>query len=338
MSVEVSLEGAGLFGRTPSKCNRGALPRIGGPAWLGKDRAMRLGDEERSVNFEDRTGRGGMGFGRGGGLGGGMMPMMFGLVLSRFGIGGVLILLLGYCALTTFGGGGGGTMGGTPALQTGAPAAQKSRLDPGIADMLLRVLGSTERRWSDLFAAQGQRYQPTTLVAYSRTDRSGCGAAQAAMGPFYCPTDQKIYLDPTFFQELSTRFGAQGDFAQAYVIAHEVGHHVQNLTGVLDQAQRAQAQASPAEGNAIQVRVELQADCYAGVWAANDRNLLEPGDVEEGMRAAEAIGDDTLQRRSQGRVVPESFTHGTSAQRMAWLRRGLQTGDPAACDTFNQQI
>jgi hypothetical protein len=292
---------------------------------------MRLGDEERSVNFEDRTGRGGgMGLGGGGGLGGGMMPMLFGLVLSRFGIGGVLILLLGYCALSTFGGGTGGVTGGSPALQTAAPAG-KSTLDPAMADMLTRVLGSTERRWTELFAAQGRRYQPTTLVAYSRADQSGCGAAQAAMGPFYCPTDQKIYVDPTFFNELSTRFGAQGDFAQAYVIAHEVGHHVQNLTGVLDQAQQAQSRLPAAQGNAVQVQVELQADCYAGVWAANDRNLLEPGDVEEGMRAAEAIGDDTLQRKSQGRVVPESFTHGTSAQRMAALQRGLQTGDPAAC-------
>ena len=299
---------------------------------------MRLGDEDRSSNFEDRTGRGGMGFGGGGGMGGGMMPMLLGLVLSRFGIVGVVILLLGYCALTTFGGGGGGTIGGTPALQTGQPSAGKSTLDPATQDMVLRVLGSTERRWTDLFAAQGQRYQPTTLVFYSRTDRSGCGVAQAAMGPFYCPSDQRIYLDTTFFDELSTRFGAAGDFAQAYVIAHEVGHHIQHLTGVLDQARQAQSSSSSAEGNAVQVRVELQADCYAGVWAANDRNLLEPGDVEEGMRAAEAIGDDTLQRQTQGRGVPESFTHGTSEQRMAWLRRGLQTGDPAACDTFNQPI
>jgi hypothetical protein len=197
--------------------------------------------------------------------------------------------------------------------------------------MVLRVLGSTERRWTDLFAANGQKYQPTTLVFYSRQDRSGCGAAQAAMGPFYCPTDQRIYLDTTFFDELSRRFGAQGDFAQAYVIAHEVGHHIQNLTGVLDEAQRAQSRLPSAQGNAVQVQVELQADCYAGVWAANDKNLMEAGDVEEGLRAAEAIGDDTLQRQSQGRVVPESFTHGSSAQRMAALRRGLETGDPAAC-------
>ena len=293
---------------------------------------MRLGDEQESTNFEDRTGRGGGGLNLGGG---GAMPALLGLVASRFGIGGVLILALGYCALSQFGGGGG--IGGTPAVQTGAPAGQ-STLAPETRQLLTRVLGSTERRWTDLFAARGQRYQPTTMVAYSRSDMSGCGAAQAAMGPFYCPSDQRIYIDPTFFDELSTRFGAQGDFAQAYVIAHEVGHHIQNLTGVLDQAQRAQASSSRAEGNQVQVRVELQADCYAGVWAANDRNLLEPGDVEEGMRAAEAIGDDTLQRQSQGRVVPESFTHGTSAQRMAWLRKGLQSGDPAACDTFSQPI
>jgi predicted metalloprotease len=155
------------------------------------------------------------------------------------------------------------------------------------------------------------------------------------MGPFYCPNDQRIYIDPKFFNELSQRFGAPGDFAMAYVIAHEVGHHLQNLEGTLGQAQQLQARASKTEGNAIQVRVELQADCYAGVWAANARdaqgNILEPGDVEEGMRAAEAIGDDTLQRQAQGTVVPESFTHGTAEQRVAALRRGLQSGDPAQC-------
>jgi hypothetical protein len=298
---------------------------------------MRLGDERESTNFEDRTGGGGggFGFGGGGGMGGGLFGMLFGLVLSRFGIGGVLILALGYCALTTMGGGGGGMVGGTPALQTGAAGGQ-STLDPQTGTFLKRVLGSTEDQWSAIFARNGEQYRPTTLVAYSRSSQSGCGAAQAAMGPFYCPTDQKIYLDPSFFQELQTRFGASGDFAQAYVIAHEVGHHVQHLTGVLEQANALQARASTAEANRVQVRVELQADCYAGVWAANEKDaqgrpLLEPGDFEEGMRAAEAIGDDTLQRQSQGRVVPESFTHGTAAQRMAALRRGLETGDPAAC-------
>ena len=298
---------------------------------------MRLGDERESTNFEDRTGGGGggFGFGGGGGMGGGLFGMLFGLVLSRFGIGGVLILALGYCALTTMGGGGGGMVGGTPALQTGAAGGQ-STLDPQTGTFLKRVLGSTEDQWSAIFARNGEQYRPTTLVAYSRSSQSGCGAAQAAMGPFYCPTDQKIYLDPSFFQELQTRFGASGDFAQAYVIAHEVGHHVQHLTGVLEQANALQARASTAEANRVQVGVELQADCYAGVWAANEKDaqgrpLLEPGDFEEGMRAAEAIGDDTLQRQSQGRVVPESFTHGTAAQRMAALRRGLETGDPAAC-------
>ncbi len=287
---------------------------------------MRLDDERLSTNFEDRTGRGG---GFGGGFGGGMFGLLFGLVLSRFGIGGVLILLLGYCALTTLGGGG-GSIGTTPALQTGVQNGQ-STLSPQTSEMLRRVLASTEDRWTAIFASAGQRYQPTVMVAYSRDTSSGCGAAQAAMGPFYCPTDARIYIDPTFFDELGTRFGAQGDFAQAYVIAHEVGHHVQHLTGVLDKAQAAQQRLSSAEANQVQVQVELQADCYAGVWAANDRNLMEPGDLEEGLRAAEAIGDDTLQRQSQGRVVPESFTHGTSAQRMAALRRGLETGNWEAC-------
>lgn len=288
---------------------------------------MRLGDEQQSGNFEDRTGRGGMGFG-GGGLGGGAMGLIFQLVASKFGIVGILVLLLGYCALSSLGGGG---MLGGPSQSARAPAGQ-STLDPATKDVVLRVLGSTERRWTDLFAASGRQYQPATLVFYSGGDQSGCGAAQAAMGPFYCPTDQRIYLDTSFFTELSQRFGAPGDFAAAYVIAHEVGHHVQQLEGKLDLAHNAQARAGQAEGNAIQVRVELQADCYAGVWAANDRNLMEPGDLEEGLRAAQAIGDDTLQRQTQGRVVPESFTHGSAAQRTAALKRGLTTGNPAACN------
>ena len=288
---------------------------------------MRLGDEDPSGNFIDRTGRGGMSFGGGGGN---LLGCLVPLVASRFGLIGVLVLLLGYCALTQLGGGG-GLIPSAPS--TTAPAGQ-STLDPNLRDVMTRVLGSTERRWSEIFQRNGQTYRPTTMVAYSNVDQSGCGVAQAAMGPFYCPTDQRIYIDPVFFNELSQRFGAPGDFAIAYVIAHEVGHHVQNLLGTLDEAQRAQSRAGTVGGNQIQVGVELQADCFAGVWAANDRNLLEPGDLEEGMRAAEAIGDDTLQRQTQGRVVPESFTHGTSAQRMAALRRGLETGDPNAC-TFN---
>ena len=292
---------------------------------------MRLGDDG-SDNFIDRTGRGG-GLGFGGGGGGNMLGCLLPLVMSKFGIGGVLILLLGYCALQSLGGGGGGLLPGS--TTTSAPSGQ-STLAAEDRQVLSGVLLSTEQVWGQLFQRNGQTYQPPQMVAYSNTDQSGCGVAQAAMGPFYCPTDRRIYIDPQFFSELSRRFQAPGDFAQAYVIAHEVGHHIQNLTGTLDKAQSAQARASRTEGNQIQVGVELQADCYAGVWAANARDaqgsILEPGDLEEGMRAAEAIGDDTLQRQTQGRVVPESFTHGSSAQRMAALRRGLESGDPASCN------
>jgi len=195
--------------------------------------------------------------------------------------------------------------------------------------------------WSGLPAAAGEgkfQYKPTKLHFYSEADaKSACGAAQSAMGPFYCPNDNSIYLDSEFFNELSQKFQAPGDFAEAYVIAHEVGHHVQDLMGTLDQAHSAQARASDTQGNHIQVGIELQADCYAGVWAANARTpegqpVMQQGDFEEGMRAAQAIGDDTLQRETQGTVVPDSFTHGTSAQRMNALRTGFQSGDPAACD------
>ncbi len=205
------------------------------------------------------------------------------------------------------------------------------------------MLANTEDTWTKIFAAKGQRDQPAGFSFYTGGGTSGCGAAQSAMGPFYCPTDNSIYLDTSFFGELENRFRASGDFAQAYVIAHEVGHHIQNLTGVLGDASARQRRVSSREGNAIQVRVELQADCYAGVWAAHAKDeqgqpAMEPGDVEEGLRAAQAIGDDTLQRQSQGRVVPEAFTHGSAAQRAAWLRRGLESGDPAACDTFNGAV
>jgi len=294
---------------------------------------MRFGNDRESSNFEDATGRSGMGFGGGGG--GGPLGCLIPLVASRFGIGGVIVLVIGYFLLTSvggLGGGGGGNRGLVPQSQQSGPAGQ-STLDPTTRHFMLQVLASTEDTWNKLL---GGRYQPTTLVAYSRAYQSGCGAAQSAMGPFYCPTDRKIYLDTEFFSELSQRFQAPGDFAQAYVIAHEVGHHVQDLLGGLDEAHNAQVRASEAEGNAIQVKIELQADCYAGVWAANAKTsdgqpVMEQGDFEEGMRAAEAIGDDTLQKETQGYVVPDSFTHGSSAQRMAALRTGYQSGDPAAC-------
>jgi predicted metalloprotease len=300
---------------------------------MQQETVMRFGDERESSNFEDATGRSGMGFG-GGGFGGGL-GCLLPLIASRFGIGGVIVLVIGYFLLSSLGGlGGGGGSGGSlvPSSQQSAPAGQ-STLDPNTRHFMLQVLASTEDVWGKLLNNQ---YTPTTLVAYSRAYQSGCGAAESAMGPFYCPTDKKIYLDTEFFNELSQRFQAPGDFAQAYVIAHEVGHHVQDLEGRLDEAHNGQARASETQGNAIQVKVELQADCYAGVWAANakdpeGRPVMEQGDFEEGMRAAEAIGDDTLQRQSQGQVVPDSFTHGTSAQRMEALQRGYKSGDPNVC-------
>ena len=297
---------------------------------------VRLGGEGPSSNFEDRTGQGG-GFGFGGGGGSNLLGCLLPMVMSRFGFVGVLILLLGYCALTQLSGGGGGIIPSGPT--TSAPGGGASKLDPNMRDFLTRGLGSTEETWTEIFAKSGARYAPTRMVAYSGGTQTACGMGQAAMGPFYCPNDNTIYIDPDFFNELSRRFQAPGDFAALYVIAHEVGHHVQNLEGTLDRAQQAQQSLGRTEGNQIQVGVELQAECYAGVWAANARdaqgNILEPGDVEEGMRAAEAIGDDMLQKQSQGVVVPESFTHGSSAQRMQALQTGLKTGNPAACK-FNR--
>jgi len=283
---------------------------------------MRLGDGG-SDNFIDRTGRGGGGgFGGGGNLLGCLLP----LVASKFGFVGVAVLLLGYCALTSLGGGGGLLPGGGSAPTASAPG--QSTLSPENRQVLSGVLLSTEQVWGDVFKRSGQTYAAPQMVAYSNTDQSGCGTAQSAMGPFYCPTDRRIYIDPQFFSELSRRFQAPGDFAQAYVIAHEVGHHIQNLEGTLDRAQSAQARSSTAAGNAVQVGVELQADCYAGVWAKRS-GLLEAGDIEEGMRAAEAIGDDML---TKGRVSPDNFTHGTSAQRQEALNRGLSSGNPAQCN------
>jgi predicted metalloprotease len=296
---------------------------------------MRFGDERESTNFDDVTGQSGGGFG---GFGGGGLGCLLPLVASRFGIGGVIVLVIGYFLLSSLGGIGGGSGGYLSSPQQGASSGQ-STLDPNIKHFSLQVLASTEDVWTALLRQKGIRYTPTRLEFYSREYQSGCGAAQSAMGPFYCPTDKKIYLDTEFFDELSQRFNAPGDFPEAYVIAHEVGHHVQDLMGTLGQAEQQQASESETQGNATQVKIELQADCYAGVWAANAKNpegqpVLEQGDFEEGMRAAEAIGDDTLQRETQGRIMPDSFTHGTSAQRMNALRTGYQSGDPAACSTL----
>lgn len=201
------------------------------------------------------------------------------------------------------------------------------------------ILGSTEDVWSELFAEQGQRYRVPKLVLFSEVVQSDCGTAQAAMGPFYCPLDEKVYIDLNFYREMQYSLGASGDFAQAYVIAHEIGHHVQKQLGISDQVQSLQRRVSKTQANQLSVMLELQADCFAGVWANKTNQsqtvTLERGDIEEGLNAASKIGDDNLQRRSQGYVVPDSFTHGSSAQRVRWFTQGIQTGDPAQCDTFN---
>ena len=299
---------------------------------------MRLGGEPESSNFEDRTGQRSSGLGGMGG-GGSALGCLLPLVMSRFGLGGVVVLVIGYFLLSSLGGLGGSGGGLLPsnAPQSKAPAGQ-STLDPNTRNFLVRVLGSTEQTWSEIFAKSGAKYQPASMVVYTGGTQTACGFGQAAAGPFYCPNDGKVYLDPSFANELSQRFGAPGDAALAYVIAHEVGHHIQDLEGTLSKANQLQARASKTEGNAVQVQVELQADCYAGVWAANARDaqgsILEPGDVEEAMRAAEAVGDDTLQKQAQGYVVPDSFTHGSSAQRIAALQRGLKSGNPATCQSL----
>jgi predicted metalloprotease len=251
----------------------------------------------------------------------------------------VVVLLIGYFILSSLGGLGGGSSGPVPSSQVSQSATGQSNLNSSTKHFTLQVLRSTEDTWTKLLQEKGVQYTATNLHFYSEADQSGCGAAQSAMGPFYCPTDKNIYLDTEFFSELSTRFNAPGDFPEAYVVAHEVGHHVQDLMGTLGNAEQQQAHSSETQGNAIQVKIELQADCYAGVWAANARTpdgqpVMEQGDIEEGMRAAEAIGDDTLQKEAQGRVVPDSFTHGTSAQRMNALRTGYQSGKIEACQSL----
>jgi predicted metalloprotease len=217
-----------------------------------------------------------------------------------------------------------------PQPRTGAPTDEAG-------DFMAAVLGETEDVWGSIFQASGAQYEPPRLALFTDQVRSACGSASSAVGPFYCPLDRKVYIDLGFFNELSTRFQAPGDFAQAYVLAHEVGHHVQTLTGVSDKVRSAQQRGSQAEGNQLQVRMELQADCYAGVWAHHAdraRQVIEQGDVEEALAAASAVGDDTIQRRTQGHVVPDSFTHGSAEQRMTWFKRGLDSGSVSACDTF----
>jgi hypothetical protein len=277
----------------------------------------------QSSNIEDRRG---------------MRPVRTGVGLS---IGGVLFLvvlsLLGINPLPFL-----GIATKAPEVQmqdTGQPY-QESPQEAKLREMTAVVLADTEQSWSTLLPQYGIQYVEPTLVLFSGAVQSGCGTAESAMGPFYCPLDQKVYIDMSFYNDLSQRFGAPGDFAQAYVIAHEVGHHVQNLVGTAEKVRAAQQRVSQADANELSVRMELQADCFAGVWAhdaARSRQLLESGDVEEGLNAASAIGDDRIQKETQGRVVPDAFTHGSSAQRVRWFRRGLEAGKPEACDTFSAQ-
>ena len=220
-----------------------------------------------------------------------------------------------------------------------APTAGRTELEDEQSQFVAVVLADTEDTWNELFQEAGRDYREPSLVLFSGSVRSACGFAQAAMGPFYCPADQKVYIDLSFYSDLQNRFQAPGDFAQAYVIAHEVGHHVQTLLGISEQVQRKKAQLSQAEANQLSVRQELQADCLAGIWAHHadrTRALLEQGDIEEGLNAASAIGDDRLQKQSKGYVTPESFTHGSSAQRVKWFKRGYASGETSACDTFGE--
>ncbi len=293
---------------------------------------MRWGDMRRSDNIEDREGTSGGG-GRsplGGGikLGGGAMILVV-IVSLLFGVNPMQFLgMLD----------GGGPAVAPPQVQPPAPAPVGATREPVDArkDMVTRIVGDTEEVWTALFTAMGTRYEPPKLVLFRGSVVSACGRASAAAGPFYCPGDRKVYLDTNFFQELSSRFGAPGDFAQAYVIAHEIGHHVQNQMGTMRDFDQTAAKLDERRRNALTVRLELQADCYAGVWGfyAAKRNLLEPGDIEEGMRAASAVGDDAIQKRTQGYVVPDAFTHGRAEQRMRWFKAGLQSGDPRVCNTF----
>lgn len=282
---------------------------------------MRWQMGRRSQNIEDRRGMSAAGIGRGAGVGG-LGVLAIALVAMFLGVDPSLILN----SLSP-------DMGSEPAVVRGGPPANDED-----TQFVSAVLGETEATWDGIFANAGQRYQEPTLVLFSDRVQSACGIAGSATGPFYCPADRKVYLDTAFFEELDQRFGAPGDFARAYVIAHEVGHHVQNLLGISGKVSRAQQQSDQSTGNRLSVMLELQADCFAGVWARHTqeaKQMLEPGDIEEGLAAASAVGDDRIQKATRGYVVPDAFTHGSSQQRMRWFKQGLQTGDINACDTFN---
>jgi uncharacterized protein len=284
---------------------------------------MDIGGRRQSSNIEDRRG---------------MRPVRTGVGLS---LGGVLFLvvlsLLGINPLPFLGV---ATQAPEVQMQESSQPYQEGAQEAKLREMTAVVLADTEDTWNAILPKYGVQYVEPKLVLFSGAVQSACGMAESAMGPFYCPLDQKVYIDMSFYDDLSSRFGAPGDFAQAYVVAHEVGHHVQNLMGIAKQVHDTQQRVGRTQANELSVRMELQADCFAGVWAKNaaqSRQLLEAGDVEEGLRAASAIGDDRLQKQAQGYVVPDAFTHGSSEQRVRWFRRGLEAGTPEACDTFAAQ-
>ena len=287
---------------------------------------MRLDDQRESDNLEDRR-AGGMGGMR---LGGGRMG------LGTIAIALVVSYFLGINPLTVLNMLSGG--GGMPAVvEQSAPPAHKPPADDQMARFVSKVLASTEDTWNEVFRASGRHYVEPKLVLFSCVTPTACGTGQAAMGPFYCPGDQKVYIDLSFYRDLKERFRAPGEFAQAYVIAHEVGHHVQNQLGIAEQVHARQQRVGRAEANALSVRMELQADCLAGVWGKRTdtmKGVLEPGDLEAALNTAAAIGDDRLQQQAQGRIVPESFTHGSSEQRVRWFKRGFESGDMNQCNTF----
>ncbi|WP_108662991.1 KPN_02809 family neutral zinc metallopeptidase [Acuticoccus kandeliae] len=310
---------------------------------------MRWEGRRQSQNVEDRRGGGGSPFprqarfpfptGRGSGRSGGRIggPSLILIVLVALGLwvfAGINPLQL--LDMVTRGDGTITTDGGQPQGSSAGGSAGAGLNDENKA-FLSVVLAETEDTWGNIFKAEGADYPEPTLVLYSGYSNTACGFSSAAVGPFYCPNDRKVYIDTAFFNTLSERFGAPGDFAEAYVLAHEIGHHIQNLTGVLARYHRDRQSMSEEQGNQMSIRVELQADCYAGIWAnrADRSGIVEDGDIEEAIRAASAVGDDTLQRRTQGYVVPESFNHGTAEQRARWFRVGYQSGNPDDCDTFN---
>jgi len=284
---------------------------------------MRWNRSRASENVEDRRGQGGSGGGiRLGGRSIGLGTVAIAVIAMLLGVDPNIVLNLA-----------GGLNPPTAQTQSAPPPPA----DDEAARFVSHVLGDTEDTWRMLFAKSGKTYEDPKLVLFSGSTDTACGLGQSASGPFYCPGDNKVYIDLVFFKELGSRFGAPGDFAQAYVIGHEVGHHVQNLLGISDQVQAERQRSDSTRANQLSVKLALQADCFAGVWAHHadrTRQVLEAGDVDEGLNAATAIGDDRLQKQSQGHVVPDSFTHGSSAQRVRWFKRGIESGDPAVCNTF----